>query len=150
MDTFVSPSSIRWDDPAFYLKLIAYVMGHGSWQHMAGNLTIILLLGPLLEEKYRSFKLFEMILVTAFVTGLLNAALFHSSIMGASGIAFMLILLGSFANIGARQIPLTFVIMAVLFLGNEMAAGLKIDKVSQFSHLAGGIIGALYGFIRKR
>lgn len=147
---FTSPAGFHWDDGWFYLRLVSYVFGHGSVAHMAGNLTIILLLGPLLEEKYGSFRLSQMMLVTAVITGLLNAGLLHSVIMGASGIAFMFILLGSFSNIGARQIPLTFIIVAALFLGNELTAGLKIDRISQFSHLAGGMTGAVYGFVRKR
>ncbi len=110
---------------------------------------IILLVGPLLEEKYGSGKLCEMLLITAITTALLNAFLFSNSLVGGSGIAFMLILLGSFSNIKSRQIPLTFIIIAVLFIGSEVVSSIKIDKISQFSHLAGGFIGAGYGFIRS-
>ena len=109
---------------------------------------MILLIGPLLEEKYGSGRLFEMVLITAAVTSLLNLLLFSTSIAGASGIVFMLILLGSFANIKSGQIPLTFIIIATLFLSGEVAASLKADRISQFSHLAGGLVGACYGFIR--
>jgi membrane associated rhomboid family serine protease len=110
---------------------------------------IILLIGPLLEEKYGSGKLLEMIIVTAIATGLLNAFLFSNSLIGGSGIAFMLILLGSFSNIRSKEIPLTFILIAVLFIGSEIVSTLKIDRISQFSHLAGGFIGAGYGFIRS-
>ena len=61
----------------------------------------------------------------------------------------MLILLSSFSNIKSKEIPLTFVIIAVLFIGNEVAASLKVDRISQFSHLVGGFIGAFYGFLRS-
>jgi hypothetical protein len=44
---------------------------------------------------------------------------------------------------------LTFVIIAVLFTGSEVASILKPDRISQFSHLAGGLIGAGYGFLRS-
>jgi len=111
---------------------------------------IILLVGPLLEEKYGSGKLLEMILITAIATGLLNAFLFSNSLIGGSGIAFMLILLGSFSNIRSKEIPLTFILIAVLFIGSEVISTLKIDQISQFSHLAGGFIGAGYGFIRNK
>lgn len=110
---------------------------------------IILLVGPLLEEKYGSGKILEMILVTAISTAWLNAFLFSTSLMGGSGIAFMLILLSSFSNISAGEIPLTLIIIAVLFTGSEVISILKPDKVSQFSHLAGGLIGAGYGFLRS-
>jgi membrane associated rhomboid family serine protease len=147
---FSSPAGLYFSDPYFYLRLISYIAWHGSWNHLMGNLMIILLIGPLLEEKYGSGKLLEMILLTAIVTGLLNAFLFSNSLIGGSGVAFMLILLSSFSNIRSKEIPLTFIIIALLFIGSEMVSTLKIDKVSQFSHLAGGFIGAGYGFIRSR
>lgn len=146
---FSSPAQLEFSSPYFYARLISYIAGHGGWSHLIGNLTIILLLGPLLEEKYGSGKLLEMILITAIVTGLLNAFLFSTSLVGGSGIAFMLILLGSFSNIRSKEIPLTFILIAVLFIGSEVVSTLKLDRISQFSHLAGGFIGAGYGFFRS-
>lgn len=147
---FSSPAHLSFLNPSFYLRLISYIAGHGSWSHLIGNLTVILLVGPLLEEKYGSGKLLEMILLTAISTSLLNALIFSNSLIGGSGIAFMLILLSSFSNIKSKEIPLTFIIIAVLFIGSEIVSTMKIDRVSQFSHLAGGLIGAGYGFIRGR
>jgi len=144
-----SPALLSFYNPYFYLRLVSYIIGHGSWNHLMGNLMIILLIGPLLEEKYGSGKLFEMILITAIATAGFNAFLFSTSLIGGSGIAFMLILLGSFSNIKKKEIPLTFLIIAVLYIGGEIAATLKIDKISQFSHLAGGFIGAGFGFFRN-
>jgi membrane associated rhomboid family serine protease len=109
---------------------------------------IILLVGPLLEEKYGSGTLLEMIFITAITTALLNAFLFSNSLIGGSGIAFMLILLSSFSNIKSKEIPLTFIIIATLYIGSEIISTLKVDRISQFSHLAGGFIGAGYGFLR--
>lgn len=146
---FSSPGHLSFSSPYFYLKSVSYIAGHGGWNHLIGNLMIILLVGPLLEEKYGSGKLLEMILITAISTALLNAFLFSNSLIGGSGIAFMLILLSSFSNIKSKEIPLTFIMIAVLFIGTEVVSTLKIDKISQFSHLAGGFIGAGYGFIRS-
>ena len=146
---FSSPPNLSFANPASFFRLISYITVHGSWGHLIGNLIIILLIGPLLEEKYRSDKILIMILITAITTGLLNSMLFSNSLIGGSGIAFMLILLGSFSNIRSKEIPLTFIIIAVLFIGKEIASTLRIDQVSQFSHLVGGFIGAGYGFIKK-
>ena len=145
---FTSPANLSFFDPLFYFRLISYAVGHAGWAHLVGNLMIILLIGPLLEEKYGSAKLLEMFFITAVTTAVLNAAIFSNSLIGGSGLAFMLILLGSFSNIKSKEIPLTFVIIAVLFIGNEVVATLKVDRISQFSHLAGGFIGAFYGFLR--
>lgn len=146
---FSSPSYLSFSDSTFYLRLVSHIAGHQDWGHLIGNFMIILLVGPLLEEKYGSGKLLEMIFITAIVTALLNAFLFSTSLLGGSGIAFMLILLSSFSNIRSKEIPLTFIIIAVLFIGNEVVSTLKIDRISQFSHLVGGFIGAGYGFIRS-
>lgn len=146
---FSSPGQLSFSNPYFYLKLVSYIAGHGNWSHLMGNMMIILLIGPLLEEKYGSVKLLEMILITAISTALLNAFLFSNSLIGGSGIAFMLILLSSFSNIRSKEIPLTFIIIAVLYIGSEVLSILKIDRISQFSHLAGGFVGAVYGFVRS-
>jgi membrane associated rhomboid family serine protease len=146
---FSSPAHLFFSNPYFYVRLVSYIAGHANWSHLIGNMMIILLVGPLLEEKYGSGKLMEMILVTAISTALLNALIFSNSLIGGSGIAFMLILLSSFSNIRSKEIPLTFIIIAVLYVGSEIISILKIDQISQFSHLAGGFAGAAYGFFRS-
>ena len=65
---FSSPAHLSFSDPNFYIRLVSYIAGHGNWSHLIGNLIIILLVGPLLEEKYGSGKLFEMVLITAITT----------------------------------------------------------------------------------
>ncbi len=147
---FSSPADFSFASPLFYVRLASYIAGHSGWQHLAGNLIVILLIGPLLEEKYGSGRLLEIILVTAVLTALLNTLLFSTSLAGGSGIAFMLIILSSFSNIRAREIPLTFIIIAGVFIGSEVAEIFKIDRISQFSHLAGGFVGAIYGFFRNK
>jgi len=143
-----SPARLAFSTPQFYLRLFSYVLAHANWAHFMGNMMIILLVGPLLEEKYRSWKLLEMMLVTAAATALINAAVFGVHLVGGSGLAFMMVLLSSFSNFRARELPLTFILVAVIFIGSEIASILEIDRISQFSHLAGGVIGAAYGFIR--
>ncbi|SMD05724.1 Rhomboid family protein [Desulfocicer vacuolatum DSM 3385] len=145
---FSSPAHLSLFNPYFYFRLLSYIAAHGSWSHLMGNFMIILLVGPLLEEKYGSITLLEMIFITAIATALLNAVLFSTSLIGGSGIAFMLILLSSFSNIRSGEIPLTFILISILYIGSEVLSILKVDQISQFSHLAGGFIGAGYGFIR--
>ncbi len=146
---FSSPGQLAFFNPYFYFRLLSYITAHANWSHLMGNFMIILLVGPLLEEKYGSATLLEMIFITAVTTALLNAFLFSNSLIGGSGVAFMLILLSSFSNIRAREIPLTFILIAALYIGSEVVSTLKVDKISQFSHLAGGFIGAGYGFLRS-
>ena len=130
----------------YYFRYFTHVIGHVDWQHLLGNMSFILLLGPMLEEKYGARKMIIMIFVTTLATGLLNNLLFNSSLMGASGIVFMFIILSSFANVKDGEIPLTFILVVVLFIGNEIYTSLQNDTISQFAHVLGGFCGSLFGF----
>jgi membrane associated rhomboid family serine protease len=134
--------------PLNYLRLITHIAGHADWNHLLGNLAYLLLLGPLLEENYGSFNIFLMIIVTGFVTGVLNACFFPHPLLGASGVVFMMILLASFTNHGKNDVPLTFILIVMLYLGREIINAFQGDDISQFAHLAGGLCGSLFGFFR--
>ncbi|KER09509.1 MAG: hypothetical protein HY22_11315 [[Candidatus Thermochlorobacteriaceae] bacterium GBChlB] len=142
----VYPGIGQFFNPLTYIRIFTHVIGHADWSHLIGNFTYILLIGPLLEEKYGSQSILIKIVITAAVTGILNTILFPTALLGASGVVFMLILLGSFSNIRSGEIPLTFVIIAVLFLGQEILNSFRPDNVSQFAHILGGIVGSLFGF----
>lgn len=133
-----------------FLRLFTHVLGHRNWVHLISNFSFILLIGPVLEEKHRSGPLLVMILVTALVTGVLNVLFFSTGLMGASGVVFMLILLSSFTNIRAGEIPLTFVLIVVLFLAREVIDAFGEDNISQFAHVIGGVCGSLFGFLVTR
>src|SRR5687768_13642855 len=108
---------------------------------------MILLIGPILEERVGSLSLLLMIAITALITGLANLALSDGMLVGASGIVFMMIILASTANIRAGQIPLTFIAIAALYLGREVIAAFGEDGISQMGHIVGGLAGAAYGFL---
>ena len=148
------PGRFNWASPLNYLNLITYTMvhatslipGQSNFGHFIGNFTIILLIGPVLEEKYGAKNLIKMMLVTAVVTGLLNALISNSGIIGSSGLALMMIILSSFTNYRKGDLPLTFIIICIFFLGNEVIGSFQDDNISQFAHIAGGIIGSVFGF----
>jgi rhomboid protease GluP len=62
----------------------------------------------------------------------------------------MMILLVSFANIGQGEIPLTFILIVILYLAREFISAFQNDYVSQFAHIVGGLTGSLFGFLRPR
>ena len=134
--------------PLFFVRLFGHVLGHSGYAHFAGNMVLFLVVGPPLEEKYGSKALLAGILHTALVSGLLQCALFpHTALLGASGIVFMLILLSSLAGMKAGSIPLTLILVAVIYLGQELYSGLFVqDNVAHFMHLVGGACGTGFGF----
>ncbi|GAB4395718.1 MAG: hypothetical protein OHK0053_05890 [Microscillaceae bacterium] len=135
------------DDPLAYFRFFSHCMGHAGWAHLVGNFSFILLIGPILEEKYGTKMLASLILVTALITGILNALFFNNALLGASGIVFMMILLVSFANSNKGTIPLTFVLVALLYLGQEIYNALQEDQISQFAHIIGGVCGGIFGYL---
>lgn len=134
-------------DPLYYLRLFTHVIGHGSWAHLVGNFTFILLVGPMLEEKYGGKRLLFMMSVTAVATALINNLFFSNGLCGASGIVFMFILLASCTTSkkNDNRIPITLILAAVFYLGQEVINTLKPDNVSQLAHIIGGIFGAGFG-----
>ncbi len=130
-----------------YFRLFTHIFGHKNWTHLMGNFSFILLIGPIVEEKYRSGPMLLMILITALITGVLNIVFFSTGLMGASGIVFMLILLSSFTNFRAGEIPLTFILIVILFLTKEITNAFANDNISQFAHVIGGICGSIFGLL---
>ena len=39
-------------NPLTYFKLVSHSLGHSNWDHLYSNFLKILLIGPLIEEKY--------------------------------------------------------------------------------------------------
>lgn len=136
--------------PVVLFSMFSHVIGHASIEHLLGNMTFILLLGPIVEEKYGGGKTLFMIGITALITAIINMAFFSTGLLGASGIVFMLILLVSFTNVKDGKIPLTFILVALLFVGKEVIHAFQEDQVSQAAHIIGGVCGSIFGFILGR
>lgn len=147
---FCTPAEFLIANPVHYFRLISHVFGHANYQHLTSNMMMILLLGPILEEKYGSRRLFTMMFATALFTGLINVLLFDTRLLGASGIAFMFIILASIVNMRKDSLPLTFVLVFSIFIGNEFHRAVQPNNISETAHIAGGALGALFGFCIRR
>lgn len=145
---FSTSSSSSLLNPITYIRMFTHVLGHGSWEHFTHNFLQILLLGPMIEEKYGSYNLLLMIVVCAFADAVINKLFCpNTRTYGASGIVFMLIVLSSFVNIEAGKIPLTLVLIILFYIVDEVFKGLfKKDNVSHLGHILGGVCGLIFGF----
>ena len=139
-------------NPLTYLRFFTHVFGHSGVEHFMGNITYILLLGPLLEEKYGSKLLIQSIVITAFITGIVNYILFPNiALCGASGVVFTFILLSSFTGFKDREIPLTFILVAAIFLGQQVYEGIMLkNNISNLSHVLGGVVGSAMGYLLNK
>ncbi len=137
-----------------WLRFFTHVLGHADLGHLIGNMSYILLLGPMIEEKYGSAMIAELIVITAFVTGIVNYILFpHAGLLGASGVVFAFIILSSITGMKSGEIPLTFILVACIYLGQQVYDGIFVkDNIANFAHIIGGIVGAVcgFGFAKKK
>lgn len=139
-------------NPLTYVRFVGHVFGHAGWSHFIGNIMLILVVGPLLEEKYGSQNMAVVILTTALATGLVNYILFpHIRLLGASGVVFALILLSSFTSLREGEIPLTFILVAVVYIGEQIYSGIFVrDNISNLTHILGGLVGAGLGYLMNK
>ena len=139
-------------NPLTWLRMVCHVFGHADWNHLLNNMMYILLLGPMLEEKYGSLNLILVMLAAALLTGLINFIFFPSTmLLGASGIVFAMILLSSITRGGEGAIPVTFILVAILYIGQQVWQAIAVrDNVSYMAHIAGGAIGAGLGFLLNK
>lgn len=137
-------------DPLAFVRLFGHVLGHAGVEHLVGNMMYILLLGPILEEKYGKGNIIIATAVTAVITGiacmLFNDA--HTASLGASGVVFAFIVLTSFTAVKEKEIPLTTVLVILLYLGEQIfLAVTRGGNVGYGVHILGGLIGAVIGYV---
>ena len=139
-------------DPFTYVRFVGHVFGHANLEHFLGNITLLLVIGPMIEEKYGSLDCLFVILITAIVTGAVNFLLFpHVQLLGASGVVFAFILLSSFTSFKEGSIPLTFILVAVIYIGGQVYDGIFVqDNVSHLTHILGGAVGSVLGYLMAR
>jgi len=139
-------------DVLTYIRLFTHVLGHNSFAHFSGNIMLMLVLGPTLEERYGSRTIFSTIILTAFISGLIQWLFFpHTALLGASGIVFMMILMASLGGSRGRGIPLTLILVFAIYVGGEVYDMFTAtDNISHLTHIIGGICGAVMGsFLRS-
>ena len=136
-------------NPLTYFKLVSHSLGHADWDHLYSNFIKILLIGPLIEEKYGSINLLIAMILTSLIIGIVNKILGKGGILGASGVAYMLILLSSFANMENGKIPITLTLIILFFVVDEVIKLFrrKKDGVSRLGHITGAICGIVFGLL---
>ena len=139
-------------DPFTWFRFLGHVLGHAGYEHFLSNMTLLLVIGPPLEERYGGKALLECMAATALISGVLQFALFpDSALLGASGIVFMLIILSSISGASDGRIPLTLILVYLIYVGGEVVTGLtQADNVSQLTHIVGGTCGGIFGLMMRR
>lgn len=139
-------------NPFTYVRFVGHIFGHANFDHFIGNITLLLVVGPMLEEKYGSSNILFVILATAIVTGVVNFVFFPNvQLLGASGVVFAFILLSSFTSFREGTVPVTFILVAVIYIGGQIYDGIFVqDNVSNLTHILGGGVGSALGYVMSR
>lgn len=139
-------------NPLTYVRLIGHIFGHAGWSHFINNIMMILILWPMLEEKYGSKDILLVILITAVVTGAFHMIFSpFTRLLGASGVVFAFILLSSLTSFDDGGIPVTFILVAVIYIGEQIYQLIAItSNVSNITHIIGGAVGATFGFVSNK
>ena len=135
-------------NPLTYIRLFTHSIGHIDLSHLIHNFLFILLIGPMIEEKYGSINLIVMLLITSLVIGLFNTIFSNYSITGASGNVYMLITLSSFSNISDGKIPITLILILIFYILSEFRDRLIEGNKTTYhtGHLLGALCGIAFGF----
>ena len=149
---FFSVYRSSWISPLTYVRLFGHIIGHADLNHFVGNIMLILVVGPMLEEKYGSSNIVFVILSTALATGIAHLIFVpRYSLLGASGVVFAFIMLSSFTCIKEKEIPLTFILVTVLYIGEQVYQGLFVQSnISNLSHILGGLVGSGLGYVMHK
>lgn len=137
--------------------LVTSIFLHASFIHLASNMIALLFLGGAVESKVKEWQY----ILVYFLAGTLGNLVFFLPVfgfdamtigIGASGAISGLIGLGIFASPGKLTmfpiiIPIPFVVAAALFfmLTSTLLFSTQ-DQVAYPAHLAGIVIGAMFGF----
>lgn len=141
--------SAPWN-PLTYFRLFSHSLGHENFEHLMNNFVYILLVGPMIEEKYGSINLLIMILITSLVCSLINIIFVRNRILGSSGITFMLIVLSSAVNLVNGKIPISLILILLFHVIEEVIKAFrKNDHISHISHIVGACCGIIFSFYFK-
>ena len=133
-------------------RAVLHVLGSTDLTTCTGNLIVLLVVGPAAEERFGSVKVLFAVLLTAVAGALIMWYLFpKATIMGASGVLFMMMVLASFACARSGEIPITLLLVLVLFLGSEVLRAVTGSAgLQELTHIAGGGVGILLGLLFNR
>jgi rhomboid protease GluP len=142
---------IRPLDGGFLLSLLTWTLAHGGMTHLLSNFVVILLAGPLLEDRFGSLRMLAVLVTASVLVGLAHHCILdpRGALIGASGTVFCLIMLTATLAGRSGTIPLTMLLVAALYLGREVAGLFANDGISRTAHILGGALGAMLGLVMR-
>ena len=138
---------------SYLVGFVAYPFGHADLWHYLSNAFVLLLVGPIAEERYGSGPLVIMMLITTFLIAIIHLLVSPDvAVLGSSGIVFMCVILSAHVQIaharhtGVIRVPVTLLLVVALYLGLEFFMIGSPDNISHMAHVTGGVCGFILGF----
>ena len=132
---------------ADYFRILLYPFGFSSWNQLTANLVFILLLFPKIESVFGKLFSSMLVLITVAFAGVICVCFSNSVIYGTSGIVCMLLILAIFISADKRQIPLSYILLAVIYFAREIVSIIDTNTIEVFCHFAGSLAGSLVGIL---
>lgn len=126
-------------------RFVFYTCAHRDWSHFLANFSSMLLVGPYVERKLGTKRLAWLMTITAAATGITNAVLFSTGLIGASGLSLLILLLtvayqcNSHRLAGSHSILLSHLLLLALVVGRDLVGA--DSGVSRFAHITGAVVG---------
>lgn len=135
-----------------YPRAIFHVLGNTDLTVCTSNIILLLVIGPAAEERFGSVKVLTAVLLTAIAGALVVWFVYpEASIMGARSLLFMMMILAGFASARSGSVPITLVLILLLFIGREvvetLSAGMSLQTLTD---IAAGAVGLLLGLAFSR
>jgi membrane associated rhomboid family serine protease len=134
----------------FLLSLLTWTLAHGGMTHLLSNFVVILLAGPLLEDRFGSLRMLAVLVTASVLVGLAHCILDPGgALIGARGTVFCLIMLTAMLAGRSGTIPLTMLLVAALYLGRELVGPFANDGIFQTAHILGAALGVMLGLVMR-
>lgn len=130
-----------------YLRLFLYAFGSQNFVGLLSNLLFLLMLGPVMEERYGSLVIGIMMAVSVLFSGVLNTCFCETSLQGCMPIIFMMIFLNSFMSFSKKKIPVSFFVIFVFYIVREVSGKTFSEIVGLIICITGGLCGSLFAFL---
>jgi len=141
-----APSQFHITRISDYLRIFSSLLGHQSWQHFLINISIILLLGPLLERRYRSWRILMLVLVSTLISALISGFVTKELLIGSNEVAFMMLILASITLAKKDELPVSFILATAVYLLSEFFP-IFADVAPKQTHIAQIMAGAVTGLL---
>ncbi len=129
-----------------YTSIFLHVFAHTSWTMLAINMFSLLFLGPEIEKSYGKALYILMIVITAFVSGVLCTLFVNTQLLGAQGITILLFVLTLLSHAKTKTIPFNLILLFLLYLF-FIIFETNADSSEKIVPFIGALCASLFGFI---